>query len=72
MCGQDQSFTSELKSHYIGYLYQLMLDLKQCYILYPPYPKAHIGDSSYSEDDVQYPQCLIEAEHKVYRSMANN
>ena len=71
-CGKDKAFTSELKSHYIGYLYQLILDLKQCDIVDSPYLNAKISDWSYLEEDVQYAQDLLKAKHKVYRFMAKN
>ena len=38
----------------------------------PPYLNSQISDYSDLEEDVQYPQNLLEAEHKVYRYMAKN
>ena len=71
-CGKDQGFTIELKSHYIVYLHHMLLDLKQCDIMNPPYVDAHISDLSDSEEDVQPPHGSLEAEQKVYFSMAKN
>ena len=65
-------FTSELKSHYIVYLYRLILDLKQCDIVEPPYLNAQISGSSGLEEDVQSPQNLIESDNKLYRFVENN
>ena len=49
-----------------------MLDLKQCDLVYPPYLNTQIIDTSYSEEDVQSPHNLIESDHKLHHSMANN
>ena len=65
-------FTNELKSHHIGYLYQLVLDLKQCDLIDPPYLNSQISDPIDLEEDVQYLQNLLGAEHKVYTSVAKN
>ena len=58
-CEKYQAFTIEFKSHYIGYLYQLTLDLKQFDLVDPPYLNTQISDSSDSEEDVQSPHNLI-------------
>ena len=71
-CGKDQSFTSEFKSHYIGYFYQLILDLKQCNLVDPHYLNTQISDPSDSEEDLQSPWNLLKSEHKVYCSMEKN
>ena len=71
-CGKDQAFTSELESHYIGYLYQMILDLKQCDLVDTPYFNPQISYSSDLEEDVQYPQNLIKSKQKFYHSMENN
>ena len=71
-CRKDQVFTSEFKYHFIGYLYQLMFDLNQCYLVNPPYLNAHISNLSDLEEEVKSPHNLPEAEHKVYFSMENN
>ena len=44
--GKDWLFPTELKSRYIWYLYQLMLDLKHGDIADTPYINAQISDSS--------------------------
>ena len=48
------------------------MDLKQFDIVDTPYPNTQISDSSDSEEDVQSPQNLLNAEHKFYSSMENN
>ena len=58
--------------HYIGYLYQLVFELKQFHIIDPPYLNAQTSDSSYLEEDAQSPQNLLETKQKVYRYMAKN
>ena len=50
----------------------MLLDLKQCDIMNPPYVDAHISDLSDSEEDVQPPHGSLEAEQKVYFSMEKN
>ena len=50
----------------------MVLDLRQCDLVEPPYLNAQISDFSYSEEDIQYPQVLLEAVHKAYCSMAKN
>ena len=50
----------------------MMLDLKPCDIVDPPYLNAQIHDLRDLEEYVQSPQNLIEAEHKVYCLMEKN
>ena len=50
----------------------MVLDLKQYALVDTPYLYAQISYSSDLEEDLQYPNKLLEAEHKVYCSMANN
>ena len=38
----------------------------------PPYLNAQISDSSYSEEDIKYPQVLLEDEQKAYCFMEKN
>ena len=49
-----------------------MLYLKQCDIVDPPDLNSQIRYLSDLEEDVQSPQNLLEAEHKLYCSMQNN
>ena len=50
----------------------MALDLRQCDLVDPPYLNIQMSDSSYLEEDTQYPQVLLEAVHISYRYMANN
>ena len=72
LCKKDWAFTSELKYRCVGYLYQLVLDLKQSDFVDPPYLNAQISYLSDLEENVQSPQNLLEADHKVYHYMENN
>ena len=69
---KGSSVYKRIEVSYIGYLYQLMLDSKQCDIKDLPYLNYQMSDSIDLEEDVQSPQNLLEAEHKLYFSMAKN
>ena len=50
----------------------MVLDLRQCDLVDPPYLNTQISDSSYLEEDIQSHQVLLEAVQKAYCSMAKN